>query len=104
MLALQFAIGAANDWADAVDDAVTRPAKPIASGLVRRGQAATVALVCAAAALALAAAAGRAPRQTGDAPAPARGPLFLVAGAAGSLVLEGAGAPLVGAWFYGMAA
>lgn len=58
MLLLQFAIGAANDWADASTDAVSRPTKPIPSGIVSRGEARTVALASAAAGLALAAPAG----------------------------------------------
>lgn len=58
MLLLQFAIGAANDWADATADAVGRPAKPIVSGLVAREQVRTVAAVCAVGGLTLATLAG----------------------------------------------
>ena len=39
MLAMQVAIGALNDWADQARDAVTKPAKPIPSGLATSTQA-----------------------------------------------------------------
>lgn len=47
MLALQFAIGAANDYADSVSDGLAKPGKPIPAGLVSRRAAA---VACSAAA------------------------------------------------------
>jgi 4-hydroxybenzoate polyprenyltransferase len=61
MLFLQFAIGAANDWADAPTDSRAQPGKPIPSGVVTRAQAAGVAVAVGAVGLALAAAVGWAP-------------------------------------------
>jgi 4-hydroxybenzoate polyprenyltransferase len=58
MLWLQFAIGAANDWADAAVDTVAKPGKPIPAGLVRRSTAALLAVAAAIAGLLLAAIAG----------------------------------------------
>jgi len=58
MLAIQAAIGAANDWADAPADATSRPTKPIPAGLVVRSFAARVAVAAGALGLALAAALG----------------------------------------------
>ena len=58
MLLLQFAIGAANDWADAAADALARPDKPIAAGLIGRAQALAIAVVCGLAGLGLAAVGG----------------------------------------------
>lgn len=58
MLALQLAIGATNDLADASRDAVTRPTKPIPSGAVSRPAAAGVGLISAISGLALAATLG----------------------------------------------
>jgi 4-hydroxybenzoate polyprenyltransferase len=60
MLALQLAIGAANDWADAPADARARPAKPIPAGLVARRTAAAIAVLLAATGLAMAGVAGAA--------------------------------------------
>jgi 4-hydroxybenzoate polyprenyltransferase len=54
MLAIQVAIGAANDWADAPTDATSRPGKPIPAGLVSRRGAARVAAAAAATGLTLA--------------------------------------------------
>jgi 4-hydroxybenzoate polyprenyltransferase len=47
MLALQFSIGAANDYFDADLDARSKPGKPIAAGLLSRPAAGSVALLCA---------------------------------------------------------
>jgi 4-hydroxybenzoate polyprenyltransferase len=47
MLALQFSIGAANDYFDVDLDEVAKPEKPIPSGVVTRPVALTVSLVCA---------------------------------------------------------
>lgn len=58
MLALQLAIGAANDWADAPADATAQPHKPIPAGLVERQTAAILAIALATTGLALAATAG----------------------------------------------
>ena len=58
MLLLQFSIGAANDWSDARADAAARPLKPIPAGLLRRRDAAALAVICAAGGLLLAAPAG----------------------------------------------
>jgi 4-hydroxybenzoate polyprenyltransferase len=58
MLLLQFALGAANDWADAVADTTAQPGKPVPAGLVRRSTAALIAAAAAALGLGLAAAAG----------------------------------------------
>lgn len=58
MLALQLAIGAANDWADAPVDATAQPGKPIPAGLVERRTAAILAIALATTGLALAATAG----------------------------------------------
>lgn len=58
MLAIQVAIGAANDWADAPVDATSRPAKPIPAGLVSRRGAARVAVAAGATGLVLAALVG----------------------------------------------
>ena len=55
MLFLQFAIGAANDWADAPADTLARPDKPIARGLLARTQALAVAAACGITGLGLAA-------------------------------------------------
>ncbi len=55
MLALQFTIGAANDYFDAAADALTKPAKPIPSGLLSRRLAAAIAVAGGALALGLAA-------------------------------------------------
>jgi len=55
MLAIQAAIGAANDWADAPADATSRPSKPIPAGLVRRSVAARVAVAAGALGVGLAA-------------------------------------------------
>jgi 4-hydroxybenzoate polyprenyltransferase len=55
MLAIQAAIGAANDWADAPADATSRPTKPIPAGLVARSFAARVDVAAGALGLALAA-------------------------------------------------
>lgn len=60
MLALQLAIGAANDWADAPADVVADPAKPIPAGLVSRSAAAGLAVVAGVLGLVLAAFAGTA--------------------------------------------
>ena len=61
MLAIQAAIGAANDWADAPADATSRPSKPIPAGLVSRSSAARVALVAGALGVGLAALLGPLP-------------------------------------------
>jgi len=58
MLGLQFAIGAANDLADAPRDRVSRPDKPIPAGLVNPRQAVTVLLVASSAGLCVAASVG----------------------------------------------
>ena len=58
MLALQLAVGAANDWADAPGDTLGRPSKPIPAGLVARPMAVGVAVVAATIGLVLAAATG----------------------------------------------
>jgi len=58
MLCLQFAIGAANDLADASRDRLTRSDKPLVAGLVRTGEARAVLAVSALAGLAWAASAG----------------------------------------------
>ncbi|HUG47999.1 MAG TPA: UbiA family prenyltransferase [Candidatus Limnocylindria bacterium] len=58
MLALQFSIGASNDYFDADLDARSKPAKPIPAGLVARRTAVAVALACGALALLTAAALG----------------------------------------------
>lgn len=58
MLLLQGSIGALNDWADAQADAVSRPAKPIPTGLVPRQTAGAIAAVAAVLGLSLAAFAG----------------------------------------------
>jgi len=55
MLLLQFAIGAANDFADAPADAVAKPWKPIPAGLIGRKTAALVCVVACAAGLTAAA-------------------------------------------------
>lgn len=55
MLCIQFSIGALNDWADRDLDARSKPAKPIASGLVSSGMALTVAILLALSAAVLAA-------------------------------------------------
>lgn len=47
MLGLQFAIGAANDYADVASDSVAKPRKPIAAGLVSRRAAAVVCVIAA---------------------------------------------------------
>jgi 4-hydroxybenzoate polyprenyltransferase len=61
MLAIQLGIGAGNDWADAPADAVARPGKPIAAGLVGRAWAARIAVGASAIGLLLAALAGPIP-------------------------------------------
>jgi 4-hydroxybenzoate polyprenyltransferase len=48
MLGLQFAIGSANDLADASDDMVAKPDKPIPAGLVSRGAVSAVGAAAAA--------------------------------------------------------
>ncbi|MDP8904810.1 MAG: UbiA family prenyltransferase [Chloroflexota bacterium] len=55
MLALQFSIGAFNDYCDAELDGRTKPDKPIPAGRVSRRTALLVAVICAALGLALAA-------------------------------------------------
>jgi 4-hydroxybenzoate polyprenyltransferase len=57
MLLLQFAVGAVNDWADAVVDA-GRPGKPITAGVVGRGEALAIGVVSALAGIVLAGVAG----------------------------------------------
>jgi geranylgeranylglycerol-phosphate geranylgeranyltransferase len=54
MLALQFAIGAANDVFDFEHDAATKPTKPLPRGLMSRTGASILAVLCAALALGLA--------------------------------------------------
>lgn len=61
MLAIQAAIGAANDWADAPADATSRPSKPIPAGLVSRSSAARVAMAAGALGVGLAALLGPLP-------------------------------------------
>jgi len=61
MLAIQLAIGAANDWADAPADATSRPSKPVPAGLVTRAAAARVAVAAGAVGMALAAILGPLP-------------------------------------------
>ena len=61
MLAIQGSIGALNDYVDADRDAVGKPGKPIAAGLVRRGHAAVLALVLAVIGLILSASGGPGP-------------------------------------------
>lgn len=58
MLCIQFSIGALNDWADRDLDARTKPAKPIATGLLPAGVALSIAVILAAVAAVLAAAGG----------------------------------------------
>jgi 4-hydroxybenzoate polyprenyltransferase len=58
MLCLQFAIGAANDLADAPDDALVRPQKPIPAGLISRDGAKAVFAIAASLGLALTASVG----------------------------------------------
>ena len=58
MLALQFAIGSANDFADSSVDRVARPRKPIPAGLLSRGAAATVCIAASVTGLAAAASVG----------------------------------------------
>lgn len=58
MLGMQFAIGATNDIVDRGRDRLTKPAKPIAAGLVSVRAATTAALASAAVGLALAASGG----------------------------------------------
>jgi 4-hydroxybenzoate polyprenyltransferase len=58
MLGMQFAIGAVNDLADAVPDAIGKPAKPIPVGRVRRREALGLALASAAVGCAAAASVG----------------------------------------------
>jgi 4-hydroxybenzoate polyprenyltransferase len=65
MLGLQFAIGAANDLADAPLDGLSRPRKPIPAGLVELRQARVVLLVAAIAGLSSAASVGSAPLAVG---------------------------------------
>ncbi len=60
MLCLQFAIGSANDLADATTDAMAKPAKPIPSGLVSRKAATAVVAITAALGLVWAASASTA--------------------------------------------
>jgi 4-hydroxybenzoate polyprenyltransferase len=61
MLAIQAAIGAANDWADAPADATSRSSKPIPAGLVGRSSAARVAMAAGAFGVGLAALLGPLP-------------------------------------------
>lgn len=65
MLGLQFAIGAANDLADARLDRLSRPSKPLPSGLVGPRQALAVSVVAAIVGLASAASVGLAPFAVG---------------------------------------
>jgi 4-hydroxybenzoate polyprenyltransferase len=58
MLGMQFAIGAANDLADARLDAIAKPGKPIPAGLIRSGTALTVGMTSGALGLLVAATAG----------------------------------------------
>lgn len=58
MLALQFAIGSANDFADSSVDRIAKPRKPIPAGLLSRGAAATVCVAAAMTGLAAAASVG----------------------------------------------
>jgi 4-hydroxybenzoate polyprenyltransferase len=58
MLLLQFAVGAANDLADAPRDAVSRPSKPIPAGMIRPVEALAIASGCAVAGIGLAASRG----------------------------------------------
>ncbi len=58
MLCIQFSIGALNDWADRDLDARTKPAKPIAAGLIPAGVALSIAVILAAIAAMLATAGG----------------------------------------------
>jgi 4-hydroxybenzoate polyprenyltransferase len=58
MLCLQFAIGVANDLADASTDALVKPNKPIPAGLVSRGHATGVFAVAATLGLAISATVG----------------------------------------------
>lgn len=58
MLLLQFAIGAANDWADAPADGMARQAKPIVLGFISRRRAGVIAVACALVGLAAAAIVG----------------------------------------------
>jgi 4-hydroxybenzoate polyprenyltransferase len=58
MLCLQFAIGAANDLADAPTDALVKPQKPIPAGLISRNAAKAVFAVTASLGLALTASVG----------------------------------------------
>jgi len=55
MLCLQFAIGSANDLADAATDAVAKPRKPIPAGLIARDGAVAVFAIAASLGLVLAA-------------------------------------------------
>ena len=65
MLALQFAIGSANDFADSSVDSVAKPGKPIPAGLLSRGAAATVCVAAAVTGLATAASVGIGPLAIG---------------------------------------
>jgi len=65
MLALQFAIGTANDVADAPRDRLGRPHKPMVAGLVELRQAGAVFLVAAGIGLVAAASVGAAPLAVG---------------------------------------
>jgi 4-hydroxybenzoate polyprenyltransferase len=65
MLGLQFAIGSANDIADASRDRLNRPAKPIPAGFVGPRQAVGVFFVAASAGLACAASVGLTPLAVG---------------------------------------
>lgn len=58
MLGFQFAIGAANDFKDAAADSVSKPGKPVPSGLITRPAAAAVAAVAGGAGLAISALVG----------------------------------------------
>jgi geranylgeranylglycerol-phosphate geranylgeranyltransferase len=60
MLALQFAIGSANDFADSSADCVAKPWKPIPAGLLSRSTAAAVCIAAAVIGLAAAATVGAA--------------------------------------------
>jgi heme o synthase len=58
MLCLQFAIGSANDYADAPSDAAAKPRKPIPAGLLSRRAAGAISVLMASAGLLVAASVG----------------------------------------------